>query len=313
MHKLQNAVDALNSRLEGRLELRLLERTASTSSLLRELAQQGGLQHPTLICTDDQPGGRGTRGRNWLMQPGRDLAFSLGLPLAQGLEPSARLPLALSVLVAQSLANQIREQWSSASLIRQAPGPPGTTGERVLSAFDEARDELAQRICAVKWPNDLLLARPGPAGELVYRKCGGILVERTGGILLIGLGINVNSTAAGFGPPLSASLHTLRDCCGFELDRAALFSGLVLRLYGRLLFNGTLAGFSSRDATAIDSLEQAWRSLDRTAGQRWLLVRAGREIPVVATHVDYASGSLHVSDEAGNMYAVDSYSELAAK
>ena len=317
MNKLQTAIESLAARLDGRLRLQYREQTDSTSSLLRELAMAGGLSQPTLIATDDQQTGRGTRGRGWQMQPGRDLAFSLGLPLYNDLQPSERLPLALSVLIAQSLANQIREQWRAERLNRDVE-PPDETGRtdssgRVLTALNNARDELAGRICAVKWPNDLLLARQMASGELEYRKCGGILVETTGQSLLIGIGINVNSRAVDFGPGLSGSLNTLRDCSGFELDREALFTGLVLRLYGNLVFSGILQGFCSADDSAIRALEPAWHELDRTAGQRWLLLREGLEIPVVATHVDFASGNLHVTDETGNNYVVHSYRELQAK
>lgn len=287
---------------------------ASTSSLLRESAVSGQLALPTLVCTNDQHGGRGTRGRDWQMQPGRDLAFSIGLPLTAGLQPSPRLPLALSVLIAKCLANQVREQWAAAKLQGTAGSgsqPSSETGERVLKAISQARDELAARICAVKWPNDLLLARRTAAGELDYRKCGGILVEQTGQSLLIGIGINVNSRAADYGPELSGRLNTLRDCCGFELDREALFSGLAMRLYGHLVFQGILAGFNSVDDSSIRALQNDWRELDRTAGQQWLLMRDGAQTAVTATRVDFATGHLHVHDAAGREFVVTGYSELA--
>jgi biotin-(acetyl-CoA carboxylase) ligase len=288
---------------------------ASTSSLLRDAASAGLLALPTLVCTDEQHAGRGTRGRDWQMQPGRDIAFSIGLPLRDGLLPSPRLPLALSVLVAQGLANQIREQWASATL-QTATGPgsrrPSVTGEAVLQAFSEARDKLASRICAVKWPNDLLLACQAANGELEYRKCGGILVEQTSQALLIGIGINVNSRAGDFGPELAGRLHTLRDCCGFELDRETLFTGLAMRLYGHLVFSGILNGFSSVDDSSISALESQWRELDRTAGQQWLLRREGIERSVTATRVDFATGCLHVQDAAGEEFVVSGYSELTS-
>ncbi|MCB1217726.1 hypothetical protein KDL44_10040 [bacterium] len=314
MNKLLDATTSLAARLDGRLLLHYVESCDSTSEQVRELYTIRELSQPVLVCTDAQPEGRGTRGRSWLMQPGQDIALSLGLPLGPELLPSPRLPLALSVLLAQSLANLITEQWRSARLYpREDAGSDSAeagSGESVVQAINQARDGLAERICAVKWPNDLLLAQPGADGELQYRKCGGILVEHLPGLLVIGIGINVNSTAADFGPELGGRLSTVRDCCGMRLDREALFSGIALRLYGRLVFNGILQGFSAVDDSAIRELEPDWQRLDRSSGQRWLMKRDGGSIPVTATHVDFASGHLFVADETGREYEVESYTEL---
>ena len=299
------------------MQLQYLDSCASTNDLLRELAGARGLQQPLLVCTDEQYGGRGTRGRSWQMQRGQDLAFSLGLPLAEKQLPSPRLPLALSVILAQILGNLIREQWRAARLFRQEDDPGGdaqaSPGERVTRAINQARDGLALKLCAVKWPNDLLLARPGTDGELEHRKCGGILVEHTRDCLLIGIGLNVNSTASDYGPGLMAQLTTVRDCCGLQLDREALFAGLAMRLFGKLVFNGILKGYTALDDSAIRELEPAWRELDRTAGQRWKLQRDGRAIAVSATGVDFASGHLLVNDASGREYEIESYSELESE
>ncbi|MCB1221237.1 MAG: hypothetical protein H7A35_02645 [Planctomycetales bacterium] len=317
MNKLLDATASLAARLDGRMLLQYVESCPSTSDLVKEQFAVRGLTEPLLVCTDAQPEGRGTRGRSWSMQPGQDIAFSLGLPLTSGLEPSPRLPLALSVLLGQSISNLVREQWRAARLYQQEDDPGGdeqaTTGERVTRAINEARDSLASRICAVKWPNDLLMARRGLDGELQYRKCGGILTEHLPGLLVIGIGLNVNSTAADFAAELAARLTTVRDCCGIQLDREALFSGIVMRLYGKMVFNGILQGYSAADDSAIRELEPDWRELDRSAGQRWLLNREGKTIPVTATHVDFASGHLYVQDEAGNQYEIESYSELESQ
>ena len=297
--------------------LQYVESCPSTNDLLKELNATGRLEQPLLVCTDDQYGGRGTRGRSWQMQRGADLAFSIGLPLDESRQPSPRLPLALSVIVAQSLANLITEQWRAARLFRQEDDPGGeehaSPTEKVTRAINQARDGLAARLCAVKWPNDLLLARPGADGELEYRKCGGILIEQLPECLLIGIGINVNSTAADFGTELAGRLNTVRDCCGMQLDREALFGGLAMRLYGKLIFGGILRGFTRSDDSAIRELEDSWRELDRTAGTRWMLQRDAESIPVTARQVDYASGSLLVEDASGREYRVESYSELEWK
>ena len=60
--------------------LQYVESCPSTSDLVKEQFAVRGLTEPLLVCTDAQPEGRGTRGRSWSMQPGQDIAFSLGLP-----------------------------------------------------------------------------------------------------------------------------------------------------------------------------------------------------------------------------------------
>ncbi len=66
----------------------------------------------------------------------------------------------------------------------------------------------------LKWPNDLMFAE---------KKLGGILVESslsadaaTSIPLVIGIGLNVNSSSADFAPPLAETVTTLKDCTGKE-------------------------------------------------------------------------------------------------
>src|SRR5207253_84171 len=95
------------------------------------------------------------------------------------------------------------------------PDPPRsaapTTAERLERQLGDAlggvraadADTRATRLpLRVKCPNDLLASDPP-------RKAGGLLLEHTGGWLLAGVGINVNSTAADFPPDLSGKLTTL--------------------------------------------------------------------------------------------------------
>ena len=167
------------------------------------------------------------------MLPRKDICFSLGIPLKSGQQPDNRLPLALAAITASFLSNFMYEQWKTTKLFNEEEktasmlnNPPT---RQVMEAINEAVNDLAGRICAVKWPNDVLLAHKGDPDELQYRKCGGILVERTANALVIGIGLNVNSRCSDFDGDFSSEITTLHECIGHEVERESLFSGLAMR------------------------------------------------------------------------------------
>lgn len=68
----------------------------------------------------------------------------------------------------------------------------------------------------LRWPNDLLFDG---------QKCGGILTQLHSGVLLAGIGINVNQTA--FPEDLGGIATSLRSHSGREHSREALLNGLI--------------------------------------------------------------------------------------
>ena len=82
--------------------------------------------------------------------------------------------------------------------------------------------EIATGLSAqVKWPNDVMLNR---------RKVAGILSELSDGMVVVGIGMNVNQTRDQL--PLHAPTEpgSLRSLTGTEYDRAVLLGSLLLRL-----------------------------------------------------------------------------------
>ncbi len=193
----------------------------STSDFIKaRLAAEGGLPGPCLVATQDQNAGRGTRGRDWQMEPGRDLAMTLALPLSElpggpeGL-PEPRLPLLAAAAVA-------------ASLSQHKPGLPAI---------------------GLRWPNDLLLIPP------VAKVCG-LLLESTHGWLLCGVGLNVNSRRNLEQPSAQSGFRacSLRDATGrhYDLDELAaeLAAGLLRALRDRHGVEHWLREWSFRDVSA---------------------------------------------------------------
>lgn len=68
----------------------------------------------------------------------------------------------------------------------------------------------------LRWPNDVLI------GE---KKCAGILAQFSEGVLLIGIGVNVNHTA--FPPDLISIATSLRIASGKQFDREPLLLNVL--------------------------------------------------------------------------------------
>jgi len=135
------------------------ESLPSSNSFLRERFVQGA-GHGEVCLVEQQSEGRGRRGRSWVTPWGRTLMLSLGWRVEGGVSSLEGLSLALGVALAKVLE----------------------------------RHGLKPRL---KWPNDVLLERPGGA----LGKLAGILVEVNGDAagpceVVVGMGINVDLPAA---------------------------------------------------------------------------------------------------------------------
>ncbi len=118
-----------------------------------------------VFTADEQTAGRGRLDHKWLSQPGSNLMMSVVLDVV-AIPPDqvATLPLAVGLAVHAAVA-------------------------RFLSA---------EKGIALKWPNDVLVAR---------RKIAGILCERHGDRVIAGVGVNVNQTV--FAPEIAARATSL--------------------------------------------------------------------------------------------------------
>ena len=164
-----------------------LETCASTNDRAATEAKAGGTEG-LLVTTDDQTDGRGRQGRVWLARPGENLTFSL---LLRPTRPPPEIP-PLTLLAGGAVAEAL-----------------STLG-------------FAAR---VKWPNDVLLR--GPTGP---RKVAGILTEATTvgeriGHVVVGIGINVNTTS--FPDELADKATSLRLIGGGALDLAEVLARVL--------------------------------------------------------------------------------------
>lgn len=171
---------------------RHIEETGSTNDDLLSLARSGEVSAYDLISADYQSRGRGRRGDRWEAIPGRNLLFSLALPLGtNALEGDRHLWPRIPHLTA----------WIVGSVVESVLGP----GYRLQA----------------KWPNDLL--HDG-------RKLAGILVEivlSPRPYAIVGIGLNVNLRHEELPPDLQPIATSLYELLGCESSRWFLLGQIV--------------------------------------------------------------------------------------
>ena len=94
------------------LDIEVVASTGSTNADLR--ARLASLSRPLLLAAEAQSAGRGRAGRSWLAAPGDSLCFSLGWRFTGTMANLAGLPLAIGVVLADTLAAAgwpVRLKW----------------------------------------------------------------------------------------------------------------------------------------------------------------------------------------------------------
>ncbi|MFI6145220.1 biotin--[acetyl-CoA-carboxylase] ligase [Streptomyces sp. NPDC051109] len=145
-----------------------VEVVAATGSTNTDLAARAAqLPEGSVLVAEEQTAGRGRLDRSWVAPPRSGLFFSVLL------KPGESVP---------------QERWGWLTLLA---GVAAATGLSRAAGVD----------AALKWPNDLLVTVKGEE-----RKTGGILAERVGEGVVIGIGLNVTLTEEELPVPEAGSL-----------------------------------------------------------------------------------------------------------
>ena len=162
-----------------------------------------------------------------------------------------------------------------------APARRAWTGVALALAISSAFGAVVPGRAGLKWPNDVLVDGA---------KCGGILAESAGELVLVGAGLNVSLETAELPRPDATSLRL----AGVEVDRNLLLAG-VLDDFGRLLSHWRSAGGD----VDRSGLRPAYLAACTTLGSRVRLELPGGGA-VVGTAVDVAAdGAIVVESDAG--------------
>ncbi|POM26913.1 Bifunctional ligase/repressor BirA [Actinomadura rubteroloni] len=174
-------------------DLRVVPETGSTNADL-VVAAKNGVPEGSVLVTEAQTAGRGRLGRVWTAPPRSGLTFSL---LVRPDVPVTRLSWA-PLLTGVAVAAAVRRVTAV-----------GEREDRFRSGGDTAVD------ARLKWPNDVLV------GD---RKLAGILVEKVGDALIVGIGLNVSSAAGELPVPTATSLRAEGAALA---DRAPLLRAIL--------------------------------------------------------------------------------------
>jgi BirA family biotin operon repressor/biotin-[acetyl-CoA-carboxylase] ligase len=232
--------------------IRTVAETGSTNADMLMLAGTGAGEGLWLRA-ERQTGGRGRQGRAW-ESPGGNLYASTLVRLRPG-DPQAAT---LALVTAVALEEVVRAYLPS--LFPRGGGGPGPQTMRSATLDPRLRGGTAN-VLQIKWPNDLLLDGA---------KLSGILLERAGDAVVIGIGVNlahhptdldraVTSLAAHGGVPDPADfLETLADAFARWLGiwRGEGLAPVRVRWLDRAHPAGTALTARLPDGSAIDGLFQ---------------------------------------------------------
>lgn len=192
-----------------------------------------------------QDAGRGRLGREWVDVPGCGVALSVAL------HGRSRADETMSIRTGVAVA------------------------EALESLAPQRRDQSAPLV-GLKWPNDL---------EIGGRKVGGILIERTGDVLVVGVGINVLH-------------HSLPESIAARATSLALSGWSVSRLDVAIAI---LRAIDVADSWSPDEVAQRFAARDRLTGTRATFSTAHGLVEGVVLRVDAWSG-LEVRTASGTIF-----------
>lgn len=188
----QEAIHAhLRTKTFGRT-LHLLQETASTNTDAMRLASEGA-PDGTVLVAETQTAGKGRLGRRWHSPPGQNLYCSV---------------------ILRNPPTDNLSGWLSVIPLRSA-----LAVARAVHLVTDLRPSL-------KWPNDIL------AGD---RKLGGLLCESSlagpaATVVVVGIGLNVNSGPEDFPEEIRAMATSIAAETGRRCDRAWLLASILLEL-----------------------------------------------------------------------------------
>lgn len=165
----------------------------------------------TVVITANQTAGRGQRGNTWIVEPGKNLTFSLLLkPTFLKVEEQFFLTIIISLAITDVL-NKTRSHSPEELNKTQSPFSPG----------EEVGDEVK-----IKWPNDILINEKKICGILIENSLSQSGIQQT----IVGIGLNVNQKS--FSISTATSLYLV---LGKEQELNSILNPLLENIEKRYL------------------------------------------------------------------------------
>lgn len=165
-------------------------------------AASSGAPEGSIIIAESQTGGKGRQGRKWISPAGKNLYLSMILRPEIPAVTAPRLTLVTAVALSEALDSA------------------GASGHRI------------------KWPNDILFNGKKLSGILAEMKADCDSVD----FVIIGTGVNINSSADDYPDDLKGSVTSLKEITGGETDRIS-FLNLFLHRFEDNYFDFLKGGF----------------------------------------------------------------------
>ncbi|MFA7266955.1 MAG: biotin--[acetyl-CoA-carboxylase] ligase [Candidatus Nanopelagicales bacterium] len=215
--------------------------TDSTNDEALTLANDGAPAW-SVVVADQQRSGRGRLGRAWETPPGQALLFSTVLrpPTEWAATAWGWIPLIAGIAVRTAIA------------------------EHCLAA-------------ALKWPNDVVVDGSAYDGSAGPRKLAGILAERRGSAVVVGVGINVAHTQEELPIPAATSISIEGGSVSREVLLASTL-GTWIPMWEQFIQGG-----GDAETTGIRA---GYASMSATLGRRVRVEVAGNELVGEATEID---------------------------
>lgn len=159
----------------------------SSTNLLGLTLVYSGEPHGTVILAEHQTSGKGRLGRTWVSPPNKNIYCSVILKKPELQKHLTWVPLVTGLAIAEAIE---------------------TNYSKALS---------------LKWPNDLLVKDKKLGGVL----CQGTTSKGDASALIVGFGVNVNSTFEDFPPELHTISTSLYQESGQLWNRNSLLSGIL--------------------------------------------------------------------------------------
>lgn len=220
-----------------------------------EALARAGAPEGTVVVAQGQKAGRGRWGRSWESPFGKNLYISTILRPHSPPEEVSVLTLVAGLAVAEML------------------------------------DEDYGLIARLKWPNDIWLSG---------KKVGGILTElhtENGRVdyVILGLGLNVNATAADFSPELAGQATSLGMASGKNFSIGDMIQNCCFHL------EHCYQEFTIDD---FGGMQKEYEAVMALKGERVRIDGLGPEVSGIVTGVD-TRGRLQLADASGNVTAIE--------
>lgn len=255
-----------------------LEETGSTNDDAKKLGEDGA-PHGTLVVTDHQNTGRGSRGRYWETPAGTNIAMSL---LLRPTAPPERISM-LTLIMGLSVAEGIED----ALILKNDANISRST---LVDIPRELISEL-RSYPQIKWPNDIVING---------KKICGILTElhmnddNTINNVVIGVGINVNMQD--FPDEIKDIAGSILTTTGIELSREIVVACCMRR------FEENYEKYNTSFDLSLLQEQYEMRLINRHKLVKVLDPKG--EFEAIAHGIN-KHGALIVSDEEGEEYEIN--------